>query len=66
MPPAPEPDGTTADAAVAADGPDAPEPATARPVRRHGAGPGSRWLALAGIVLALTVAVLLVWWGLNR
>lgn len=36
------------------------------PVRRHGAGSGGRWLALAAIVLALAVAAVVVWWSLTR
>jgi protein phosphatase len=33
---------------------------------RHGAGHGSRWLALGAILLALAVAALLLYWGLAR
>lgn len=36
------------------------------PVRRHGAGSGGRWLALAAIVLALAAAAIVVWWSLTR
>jgi PPM family protein phosphatase len=71
-----EPDGPTAEAAatVAAPvealdadlvGPAEPE-AAADPVKRHGAGAGGRWLALAAILVALAIAALLVWWGLAR
>lgn len=34
-------------------------------VRRHGAGPGGRWLALAGVLGALAAAIALLWWGLG-
>jgi protein phosphatase len=61
-PAAAEPDETTAEAAVAP----AEAVATARGVRRHGAGKGGRWLALAAIVVALATAALLVWWGVSR
>ncbi len=57
----PEPDDDTLEQAVA--DPAAP---TDLPVRRHGAGDGSRWLALAAIVLTVAVAALLVWWSLGR
>jgi protein phosphatase len=33
---------------------------------RHGAGHGSRWVALAAILVALAVAVLVLYWGLAR
>jgi serine/threonine protein phosphatase PrpC len=36
------------------------------PVRRHGAGPGGRWLALAAILLAVAATVLVVWWSIGR
>jgi serine/threonine protein phosphatase PrpC len=36
------------------------------PVQRHGAGPGSRWLALAAILLTIAVAALLIWWSVTR
>ena len=46
----------------------APEPrveaADAKAVRRHGAGPGGRVLALAAIAVALAVVALLVYWGI--
>lgn len=35
-------------------------------VRRHGAGAGGRWLALAGILLAAAVAAAIIWWSLGR
>jgi PPM family protein phosphatase len=35
-------------------------------VNRHGAGHGSRLLALAAILVALATAALLVWWGVAR
>jgi PPM family protein phosphatase len=35
-------------------------------VHRHGASHGSRALALAAILVALTAAVVLVWWGIAR
>jgi serine/threonine protein phosphatase PrpC len=54
-----EPDDTTAEAAVLA-------PTDAAPVKRHGAGQGGRALALAGIVLAVAAAILLIWWGLGK
>jgi protein phosphatase len=56
-----EPDEDTIEQAVVAPAPD-PEV----PVQRHGAGPGSRWLALGAIVLTIAVAALVVWWSLNR
>lgn len=63
-----EPDAVTAEAALA--NVVLPEPESAEedvePVRRHGAAGGGRWLALAGILLALAVAALLVWWGITR
>lgn len=66
-----EPDGPTAEAAVpvAAPEPAETEPAEgdpSEPVRRHGAGAGGRWLALAAILVALASAALLVWLGLAR
>jgi PPM family protein phosphatase len=66
-----EPDETTAESLeVAAPEPTATaetDPAEAVPqVRRHGAGSGGRALALAGIVVALAAAALLIWWGLGR
>jgi PPM family protein phosphatase len=36
------------------------------PVRRHGAGPGGRWLALGAILLALAAATLVIWVSLGR
>jgi PPM family protein phosphatase len=49
-----------------------PEPTAVRvesaddaPVRRHGAGPGSRWLALAAIAVAALLAAAVIWWGLT-
>ncbi len=72
-----EPDGPTAEAAAvaAAVTPDEASPVVpaageigpgVEPVRRHGAGSGGRWLALAAILVALASAVVLVWWGLAR
>jgi serine/threonine protein phosphatase PrpC len=59
-------DGATAETAV----PRATEDASASPhahgVHRHGASHGSRAVALAAILVALTAAVLLVWWGIAR
>jgi serine/threonine protein phosphatase PrpC len=55
-------DGLSADPPEAAEG--APEEAA--PVRRHGAGPGGRWLALALVAGGLAVAGLLLWWGLAQ
>jgi serine/threonine protein phosphatase PrpC len=40
--------------------------ARANGVQRHGASHGSRALALAAILIALTAAALLVWWGVAR
>ncbi len=66
-PPAPEPpaegepDADTMEQAV-----EAPAADPAVPVRRHGAGSGGRWLALAAIVLTIAVAALVVWWSLGR
>jgi serine/threonine protein phosphatase PrpC len=61
----PEPDAATAESALPAD-----EPQTAvdppEPVNRHGAGHGSRALALAAILIAVTAAALLIWWGVVR
>lgn len=59
--PAAEPDEDTMEQAVVAPAPD-PEV----PVQRHGAGQGSRWLALGAIVVTIAVAALVVWWSLNR
>jgi protein phosphatase len=36
------------------------------PTTRHGPGHGSRWVALAAIVVALAVAALVLYWGLAR
>jgi PPM family protein phosphatase len=41
-------------------------PAADPPVKRHGAGPGGRWLALAAIAVAVAVALLIVLWSLHR
>jgi PPM family protein phosphatase len=57
-------DGETAETAVpraTGDG-----SAQADGVHRHGASHGSRALALAAILIALTAAALLVWWGVAR
>jgi hypothetical protein len=35
-------------------------------VRRHGAGAGSRWLALLAILLALAIAAVVIYWSLGR
>jgi serine/threonine protein phosphatase PrpC len=56
-----EPDETTMES-VTTDG----EPAQVAGIRRHGAGPGGRALALAAIVLALAAAAVLIYWGLGR
>jgi protein phosphatase len=55
--PAAEPDEDTLEQAAEA----APAVATVAPVRRHGAGPGGRWLALAAILLVVAAAALVVW-----
>lgn len=72
-PPPLEPDGPTAEAAATvAPAAETPLPETvatapaAEPVKRHGAGAGGRWLALAAILVALAAAALLVWWGIAR
>jgi PPM family protein phosphatase len=69
------------DGGVTATAPDAQEPnedtlekqvvelqpvLTEVPVRRHGAGPGGRWLALGAILLALAAAALVIWVSLGR
>lgn len=59
-----EPDEVTLEQAVEATA--SPESVATVPVRRHGAGSGGRWLALAAIVLALAVAAIVVWWSLTR
>ena len=59
-PPALDPDETTLEQTM--DAPTAP----AEPVQRHGAGAGSRWLALAVILLVLAAAAFLVWWSVGR
>lgn len=41
-------------------------PAAGDDVTRHGAGHGSRVLALAAILLALVATALVVWWGIAR
>jgi len=63
-----EPDEDTmeqATAAVAVAG-EAPSANEAVPVVRHGAGAGSRWLALLAILLTLAVAATVIWWSLAR
>ncbi len=52
--------------------PRTPEPTAAgvesvddAPVRRHGAGAASRWLALAAIAVAVLLAAAVIWWGLT-
>jgi serine/threonine protein phosphatase PrpC len=54
-----EPDEVTAETTL-------PAGLATRPVRRHGAGAGGRWLAVAAILLAVATSALLVWWGLAR
>ncbi len=66
-----EPDEDTAEQATATaavtEGEADPAPQTADvPVRRHGAGAGSRWLALLAILLTLAVGAMIVWWSLAR
>lgn len=53
--------GATTGVVEAEDAHDDPAP----PVRRHGAGAGGRWLALGLIVLALVLALALIWWSLG-
>jgi PPM family protein phosphatase len=36
------------------------------PVRRHGAGGGGRWLALAAILITLAAAAFVIWWSLRH
>ena len=59
-----EPDGDTAEQALARD--PAPIVAPAAPVQRHGAGSGGRWLALLAILLVAAAAALVVWWSIGR
>ncbi len=56
-----EPDDDTMEQAL-----EEPDVVPVAPVRRHGAGAGGRWLALAAIVLTVVVAALVVWWSLSR
>jgi PPM family protein phosphatase len=56
----PEPDEDTAEHVAP------PAPAADPTVKRHGAGPGGRWLALAAIAIAIAVALLIVLWSLHR
>ena len=68
-PPAPDPAGEPDDDTMeqALESPVAePVAEPVVPVRRHGAGSGGRWLALAAIVLTAAVAALVVWWSLKR
>jgi PPM family protein phosphatase len=59
-----DPDERTAENAPIPAPPAAPVPGD--DVARHGAGHGSRMLALAAIVLVLAAAALVVWWGVAR
>lgn len=59
-----EPDGDTAEQALAED--PVPIVAPAAPVQRHGAGSGGRWLALLAILLVAAAAALVVWWSIGR
>jgi serine/threonine protein phosphatase PrpC len=59
-----DPDVATAEQALEAQ--QATAVANPLPVQRHGAGSGSRWLALAGILLILAAATLVIWWSLFR
>ena len=59
--PAEEPDEDTLEQVVGT-----PEAAPPAPVRRHGAGAGGRWFALAAIVATLAVAAFIIWWSLGR
>jgi protein phosphatase len=67
-----EPDEDTmeqaAEVAVEPAGPAEPAEAAESevPVRRHGAGAGSRWLALLAILLALAIAAVVIYWSLGR
>jgi PPM family protein phosphatase len=64
--PAPGPDEETLEQVIEAP-PPAPTPVEeVAPVRRHGAGPGGRWLALAAILLAVAVTVLVIWGSVGR
>lgn len=65
--PASDPDLPTAEQAAPVEPatPGVDSPGTV-PVRRHGAGGGGRWLALAAIVLAVAVAGLVIWWSIGR
>ena len=54
-----EPDEITTEHVALAEG----DPAG---VRRHGAGSGGRWLALAAVLTTLGAAVLVIWWSLGR
>jgi serine/threonine protein phosphatase PrpC len=60
-----EPDDATAESVLPeAEQQTAIEPP--EPVNRHGAGHGSRALALAAILIAVAAAALLIWWGIVR
>ena len=63
-----EPDEDTMEQATAAVAvaDEAPAETEAVPVVRHGAGAGSRWLALLAILLTLAVAATVIWWSLAR
>lgn len=43
-----------------------PPAAATEPVRRHGAGEGSRWPALLLLAALVLVSVVALWWGLTR
>lgn len=72
--PSPEQPSTETGSTAAATGPDGPsaaaldpaDGATVDPVRRHGAGDGSRWPALLLLGALALVAALALWWGLTR
>ncbi len=57
-----DPDRDTVEQVLAEPAP----PVPAAPVRRHGAGAGSRWLAFLAIVLAIATVALIIVWSLGR
>ncbi|MEO5633432.1 Stp1/IreP family PP2C-type Ser/Thr phosphatase [Gaiella sp.] len=68
-PTAPDPDDDTAEHALE-PGENAASasatPLSTPPIQRHGAGAGGRWLALLAILLAISIAAIVIWWSLKR